>query len=140
MRLSIRNRLDGTVTAIARGEVMATVRITLTGGQQVTAAITLDGADDLELAEGQAVTVLVKATEVAVATGDVGNLSIRNRLPGTVTEVVPGGVMTTVRIEIAGGSALTAVITNDGAEDLGVVPGGAVTALVKSTEVSLAVG
>ena len=47
--------------------------------------------------------------------------------------------MTTVRIEIAGGSVLTAVITNDGAEDLGVVPGGAVTALVKSTEVSLAV-
>jgi molybdopterin-binding protein len=41
--------------------------IRLDGGEQVlTSSITRDAADDLELAEGSAVTVLIKSTEVAL--------------------------------------------------------------------------
>lgn len=45
---------------------MAVVRVELDGGQTITSAITADAADDLGLAPGKAVTVLVKATEVAL--------------------------------------------------------------------------
>jgi molybdate transport system regulatory protein len=48
--------------------------------------------------------------------------------------------MTTVKITIAGGQTLTAAITKDAAEDLTLAGGDSVTALVKSTEVSIAVG
>ena len=44
---------------------MATVKVRLAGGDQVvTASITKEAAEDLGLAEGGDVTVLVKSTEV----------------------------------------------------------------------------
>ena len=65
MRLSTRNQLNGTVTEVNLGSVMATVKVRLTGGDQiVTASITKEAAEDLALAEGKDVTVLVKSTEV----------------------------------------------------------------------------
>ncbi|WP_416974178.1 TOBE domain-containing protein [Streptomyces sp. 4F14] len=137
MNLSIRNQLPGTVTAVTPGEVMATVKVHLDGGQDVTAAITLDAVKDLGLAEGSTVRTLVKATEVALATGPVEGLSIRNRLTGTVREVATGAAMASVRVAVDG-AELTAAITKDAVTDLGLAEGSAVTALFKSTEVSLA--
>jgi molybdopterin-binding protein len=67
MRLSTRNQLPGTVTSIQQGEAMAVVKVTLDGGQLITASITREAADDLGLKEGTAVTVLVKSTEVSLA-------------------------------------------------------------------------
>jgi molybdopterin-binding protein len=66
MRLSARNQLPGTVASIDLGAVMATVVIRLEGGQEVVAAITKDSAENLALAEGDAVTAVIKATEVMV--------------------------------------------------------------------------
>ncbi len=67
MRLSTRNQLPGTVESVATGEAMAVVKVRLDGGQTVTSAITKDAAEDLGLAPGVAVTVLVKSTEVMLA-------------------------------------------------------------------------
>ncbi len=77
------------------------------------------------------------ATEVALATGPVEGLSIRNQLPGTVTAVSTGGAMAGARVTVDGGE-LTAVITADACSDLGLAEGSSVVALIKSTEVSLA--
>ena len=67
MRLSTRNQLTGTITEVTLGSVMANVKVRLDGGDQVvTASITKDAAEDLGLAVGQAATVLVKSTEVAI--------------------------------------------------------------------------
>ncbi|MET9617764.1 TOBE domain-containing protein [Kitasatospora indigofera] len=137
MSLSIRNQLPGTVTAIAAGEVMATVKVRLGSGQEVTAAITLDSVKDLGLAEGSKVRALVKSTEVSLATGPVTGLSIRNQIPGTVVEVATGGAMAGVKVAVDGGE-LTAAITADAVSDLGLAAGTPVIALIKSTEVSLA--
>ncbi|WP_405867797.1 MULTISPECIES: molybdopterin-binding protein [unclassified Streptomyces] len=137
MSLSIRNQLPGTVTAVTPGEVMATVKVRLDSGQDLTAAITLEAVKDLGLAEGSAVRAMVKSTEVALATGPVAGLSIRNQLPGTVGDVATGGAMATVKVAVDGGE-LTAAITKDAVTDLGLSAGSTVVALIKSTEVSLA--
>lgn len=68
MRLSIRNQLPGTVISVTPGEVMAVVKVRLTGGQEITSAITLEAAGALDLAPGTAVHALIKSTEVALAT------------------------------------------------------------------------
>nr|WP_281178479.1 TOBE domain-containing protein [Amycolatopsis jejuensis] len=81
----MRNQLGGTVTAITPGEAMATVKTRLSGGQEVTAAITREAVEELGLAEGAAVRVLIKSTEVSLATGPVAGISIRNQLAGQVT-------------------------------------------------------
>ncbi|MFI6014806.1 molybdopterin-binding protein [Streptomyces sp. NPDC051243] len=136
MSLSIRNQLPGTVTAITPGEVMATVKIRLAGGQDLTAAITLEAVEDLGLAEGTPVNALVKATEISLATAPVKGLSIRNQLPGTVTGLATGGAMASVKIAVDGAD-LTAAITRDATTDLALSPGVPVVALVKATEVAL---
>ncbi|MEV0494066.1 TOBE domain-containing protein [Streptomyces atratus] len=137
MSLSIRNQFPGTVTAITPGEVMATVKVRLDGGQDITAAITLEAVEELDLAEGSAVRALVKSTEVSLATGAVEGLSIRNQLPGTVGDVATGGAMASVKVTVPGGE-LTAAITKDAVNDLDLTPGSSVVALIKSTEISLA--
>ncbi|MGW6399780.1 TOBE domain-containing protein [Streptomyces sp. NPDC055134] len=137
MSLSIRNQLSGSVTGITAGEAMATVTVRLDGGQDITAAITLDAVKDLGLVEGSAVRALVKSTEVSLATGTVEGLSIRNQLPGTVDDVVAGGAMASVKVSVQGGE-LTSAITKDAVTDLALTPGTSVVALIKSTEVSLA--
>jgi molybdate transport system regulatory protein len=68
MRLSTRNRLQGTVESIRTGEVMAVVKVTLAGGHGITASVTKEAVEDLGLVPGSAVTVLVKSTEVMLAT------------------------------------------------------------------------
>ncbi|MEU0841607.1 TOBE domain-containing protein [Streptomyces sp. NPDC005962] len=137
MGLSIRNQLPGTVTAVTPGEAMATVKVHLDGGQDLTSAITLDAVEELRLATGSAVNALVKSTEVSLATGTVNGLSIRNRLPGTVSGLAVGAAMASVKVTVEG-AELTAAITKDAVSELGLTVGSPVTALIKSTEVSLA--
>ncbi|MFF3453939.1 molybdopterin-binding protein [Streptomyces sp. NPDC002730] len=137
MSLSIRNQIPGTVVSVTSGEVMATVKVRLDGGQEITAAITLEAVKELGLAAGSSVRTLIKSTEVALATGAIEGLSIRNRIPGTITEVTTGGAMAGVKVIVAGGE-LTAAITKDAVTDLGLAPGSSVIALIKSTEISLA--
>jgi molybdate transport system regulatory protein len=69
MRLSARNQLRGTITAVHHGEVMSTIKAVLGDGQPLTAAITKDAAEDLDLAPGDDVVMIVKSTEVMVAKG-----------------------------------------------------------------------
>lgn len=137
MGLSIRNQFEGTVTGVTNGEVMATVRTTLPGGHEITAAITREAVQELGIAEGSQVRVLIKSTEVSLATGPVNGISIRNQLAGEVIGVTAGGAMATVKVSIGGGE-LTAAITKDAVDELALAVGASVVALVKSTEVSLA--
>ncbi|HEY8000487.1 MAG: molybdopterin-binding protein [Vicinamibacteria bacterium] len=62
------------------------------------------------------------------------SLSTRNRFPGVVTSVEVDGVMALVEIE-AGPHRVTAAITRDAVEELGLAEGVAATAMVKATSV-----
>ena len=61
-------------------------------------------------------------------------LSVRNRFPGVVRSVEVDGVMALVEIE-AGPHLVTAAVTRDAIEELGLAPGVPATAAVKATSV-----
>ena len=61
-------------------------------------------------------------------------LSTRNRLPGTITEVVKGDAAARVSMQV-GDNHMVALITRESAEELGLEPGKQVMALVKATDV-----
>ena len=63
-------------------------------------------------------------------------LSARNRFPGVVTSVEVDGVMALVEIE-AGPFRVTAAITRDAVEELGLREGSPATAAVKATSVMI---
>ncbi|MEA2365640.1 MAG: hypothetical protein QOE69_404 [Thermoleophilaceae bacterium] len=63
-------------------------------------------------------------------------LSARNRFPGVVRSVEVDGVMALVELE-AGPFLVTAAVTRDAVEELGLAPGVAATAAVKATSVMI---
>ena len=67
MALSARNQLQGTVRSVKLGTIMAEVVVDV-GGNQIVSAITRGSVERLGLSEGSAVTVVIKATEVMLAT------------------------------------------------------------------------
>ncbi len=70
MKLSARNQLNGTVTAISVGAVTVTAKVELSGGDTVTSSITKEAAEELGLAVGSQVVVVVKASDVMLGTQD----------------------------------------------------------------------
>ena len=67
MQLSARNQLSGTVQAVKSGTIMAEVTVSVEAGL-VTAAITDSSRERLNLKEGDRVSVIIKSTEVMIAT------------------------------------------------------------------------
>ena len=67
-------------------------------------------------------------------------LSTRNQLTGTITEVSVGAVMASVKVKLDGGDqVVTASITKEAVDELGLETGKPATVLIKSTEVMLGV-
>ena len=66
-------------------------------------------------------------------------LSARNRFPGVVRSIEVDGVMALVEVE-AGPFLLTAAVTRDAVEELGLVVGAPATAAVKATSVMIESG
>ena len=62
-------------------------------------------------------------------------LSARNQLNGKVVGVDLGAVMASIKIEVSEPGVITALITKESAEGLGLKEGDDVTAIIKSTEV-----
>jgi molybdate transport system regulatory protein len=66
-------------------------------------------------------------------------ISARNQLAGTVKTVTEGAVMSEVVVVVDGGHEVVAAITAESPRRLGLEPGKRVVAIIKSTEVMLAV-
>lgn len=66
-------------------------------------------------------------------------LSARNKLKGKIVEVTKGATTAHVRLEIAPGQIVTASITNEAVEELGLKAGSAAIAIIKASDVMIAV-
>jgi molybdopterin-binding protein len=75
----------------------------------------------------------------AISGGSLMKLSARNKLKGKIVEVKKGATTAHVRLEIALGQIVTASITNEAVEELGLKAGGAAIAIIKASDVMIAV-
>jgi len=64
-------------------------------------------------------------------------LSARNKIKGTIDEIVLGAVMAKVKINIGGGNTVSSLISVESVDDLKLKVGDEVYAIVKSTEVMI---
>lgn len=139
MKTSARNTYRCTVTSVTEGGVSAEIAMDLGGGQALVAVITERSAAEMGLSVGTEVFALVKSSFVILARGtDIGQLSVRNRLTGTVEQRTDGAVNSEIVLDLGGGKTLAATITRESAEELALQPGDRATALVKSSHVILA--
>lgn len=67
MELSARNVFRGKVVHVAKGQTTAHVKIEIAAGAIVTASITNEAVDELQLENGDAAYAVIKASDVMVA-------------------------------------------------------------------------
>ena len=66
-------------------------------------------------------------------------LSARNQINGTIKQVKPGATTTHVTIEVSPTVTITASITNEASEELGLRVGMQATAVIKASDVMVGV-
>ncbi len=81
---------------------------------------------------GRMVRALIRATDVSLAPGDPGPISIRSALAGRIAAVAPDGALAAVTVDLQGSGQVVALVTRRALHDLGLAVGSPVRALVKT--------
>ncbi len=125
---------------IKPGAVNSEVQLQISDKVRIIAVITRESVQNLDLQPGRPALALIKSSFVILAVGD-GELrtSARNCLDGVVVRHERGAVNDEVVLEIDEGKTITATITRESADVLGIGPGVRAKALIKSSHVILAV-
>lgn len=139
MHTSARNEFAGTLTNVTKGAVNAEVILDIGGGLSLVAIITNASVDSLGLAAGKPAVALIKAPWVILTTNDHLKTSARNRLCGSVVTAREGAVNAEVTLDIGEGKKLTAIVTNDSLQSLGLKVGVHACALIKASHIILAI-
>ncbi len=139
MKTTARNQFAGVVSHLSLGPVSAEVGIRLKSGDEITATMTTAAAKRLKLKKGKEALALIKASAIVLVTDFAGwQLSTRNQLDGTVSRIEPGAVSSLVVLTLPGGATVTASVTNEGVEALGLKVGMPATAVFKAYAVMVA--
>lgn len=140
MQTSARNVFKGKVSAVHSGAVNDEVELAVEGGLSIVASITQVSTKRLGLKPGVEAIALIKASFVLLM-NDAENylLSTRNQFAGTVSKVTPGAVNAEVQVDLPSGRGITSIVTMGSVASLGLAPGKKVTAIVKASQVILAV-
>lgn len=129
------NRLIGTITAIESNGYLSLVDVA--AGRDVFTAMVMETPRNAAyLKVGNTVAILFKETEVSLAKGLSGTLSLRNIVRGSVRRIRRGEILCEVALD-CNGHALTSIITTRAMNRLELQEGDEVDALVKANEVSL---
>jgi molybdate transport system regulatory protein len=139
MKTSARNQFRGTVKTVEKGAVNADVILDLGDGLEIFANITNEAVEDLQLEPGREAVALIKSSFVLLSPDANIRISARNRLPGTIADVIPGSVNSEIKVKLTGGRTLTAIVTKEAVTELRLVAGGTCCALIKSSHVLVAV-
>nr|WP_255719639.1 TOBE domain-containing protein [Pelomonas sp. P8] len=140
MKATARNQFSGTVSDVSEGPATTQVTLDIGQGLGVTASLTTAAAQRLGVAVGHSAIALVKSSEVVLVCDFAGyKLSARNQLAGTISRVQKGAVSSLVGVTLPGGAVVTASVTNDAVDALGLAVGQPATASFKAYAVMLAV-
>lgn len=139
LKTSARNQLAGKVTKVTRGAVNDEIELGLPGGQTIVAVVTHESTEALGLAEGGDAFALIKASWVMLMEDSPAKLSARNQLRGTVASVTRGAVNAEVTLSLDDSTTVTAIITNQSADTLGLAAGQKAVAVVKASSVIIGV-
>jgi len=129
------NRLLGTISAIESNEHLSLVDVVV--GQDTFTAMLMETPHNAAyLKVGNRVAVLFKETEVSLAKNLSGQLSLRNRMRGSVRQIRSGAILSEVVLDYQG-QTVASIITTRAVKRLELAEGDEVEALVKANEVSL---
>lgn len=129
------NRLPGHVVSMDSEAGIALVAVRVAGGE-FTAMLLGRAAEPPVWQPGEPVFLLFKESEVSLAKGLSGLLSLRNRHAAWVREVIRGRLLSRVVLDF-NGLPVTAIITTGSVERLALACGDGVEWLVKANEMAV---
>lgn len=140
MQISARNQLHGAIVRITQGAVNSEVDIQLKGGEVISATVTKESVQELDLKEGVEAVAIFKASSVILVSGECTlKTSARNQLKGKVVKVEMGAVNAEVVLEFGGGDRLAAIITKEAVRELSPEMDSEMGALIKASNIIIGV-
>ena len=129
------NTLNGKISAIEVNGSLTSVAVKV--NEIILKSIVIETPETVSyLKKGHDLKVLFKETEVIIGTGDTSNVSLQNKIPGSVISIEKGTLVSKITIESPVGN-ITAVISTSAVESLNLQKGQAVTAMIKTNEILL---
>ena len=140
MKTSARNEYSGTVRSVVPGAVSSEVVLDIGGDFLLTAVVTNESVGDLGLKPGSAAMALINPSALVVMPENSGlKTSARNCLHGSVAWHDSGTISGEVVMKLDSGQEMVAILTGESIGGLGLQTGSRICALIKSSQVILAV-
>jgi molybdate transport system regulatory protein len=138
MKTSARNMFVGQISAIRDGMILSEVEVTTATGLKVVSVITKESFENLGLAMGMTVIATVKAPWVVlVKEASMFKTSARNKFCGRISAVNTGQIAAEVVVDLADGTKITSLITDESVTNLDLKVGDEICAMVKAFSVIL---
>jgi len=129
------NILKGKIESVSEKGSLSLVKIKV--GSSFLSAIVIDTHETAPyLLPGHSVKVVFKETEVIVGKGRQHEISLQNKLTGTIQSIETGELLSKLTIETKVGKVVS-VITTNAVNQLGLTEGSEVTAMIKTNEMML---
>lgn len=138
LKLSARNQLVGTISAIKADTVNVLVELTVKGTDKIYATITQSSFHELGASIYDPAIAIIKASSVLIAKEPL-HVACENTLKGTVINIISDSSNTEVTLELESKSTITATITNESNQELALEKGQIAYALFKASSVILGV-
>tara|TARA_Y100000815_G_C13292279_1_gene481338 strand:- start:793 stop:1197 length:405 start_codon:yes stop_codon:yes gene_type:complete len=130
------NSFNGNIKTIQVNGNLSLVLVEVTPKLQLK-AIVIDTPETATYLQSEAsVAVLFKETEVIIATAEVPQISLQNRIPASIVSIEKGALLTKLKLQ-SDASVLIAIISTDSASHLELQEGKKVIAMIKLNEVML---
>ena len=139
MKTSVRNQFAGHVVGLRHGPLDCEVRLKLDDQNEIVAIITQESAEQMALAVGSEVNALVMSAAILLFKDRNIQTSARNHLAGTITRIHEGPVNAEVILDVGNGKTVSAVVTRDSIDRLGLSIGDEACAVFKASAVILSV-
>ena len=136
--IGARNVIKGKVTEIKLGTVNGIVKVDVGGGIILSSNCSIESIEQLGLVVGKEVQVIIKAMEVLLANEKL-NIGARNQVEGIVFEVKKGAINSIVKLKTANDLVITANLSIESVEQLGIEEGKKAVAIFKAMNVLLMV-
>ena len=136
--IGARNVIKGKVSEIKLGAINGIVKVDVGGGIIISSNCSIESIEQLGLAVGKEVQVVIKAMEVLLANEKL-NIGARNQVEGTVFKVKKGAINSIVKLKTANDLVITANLSIESVEQLGIEEGKKAVAIFKAMNVLLMV-
>ena len=134
--IGARNAIKGTVKEIKKGTVNGIVKVDVGEGIILSLNCSMESIEALGLSVGKEVQVVVKAMGVMLANEKL-NIGARNQIEGTVFEIKKGTVNCLVKLKTSNDLVITANLSLESVEELGIKEGNKAVAIFKAMNVLL---